>query len=607
MFIPALSFVRLAGAVGAVRKLWFLLFNMGVAIAVGTVLGTATASLVFPRRRRRGRRGVAGAYKPRGDERESLRKVVAAAAAFGNMANLPLVLVSALCSGESARTVLFSSSPSGPPSRAQCSATAEEYVMAPIAVASVMQVGRRGFEGKGREREREKREREREKKRAKGALRRKKKGRKNSLFLCAHSVPSFCPQTHTNKNKQFMLAEAILRGKGQRKGREEATRPPSARAARTARGATTPASPPRGSSAELVPLRRVQEEDGYGEEVGEEEEERGAEKKQRAKAAASSLPPPRLPPSPFVANGSGKGKGPAPSPSSPPSPPPPLPPRLHAATRGDCVSIDVEPEEEEEEEEEAAAGGGGRGGDGEGGGGSGGGGGPGGRVGGGRLLTRSSGSKDFKAVSDGLEAAEGEKGEASPSSSSSSSSSHLRRVLSIATEAAAAAANPPAVAALVGLAVGSVPALRSLFFPAAPAGFAVLGSLSTAFETLGGAMIPCLMVVLGAELSAKKQEEEGAAAGATGEGGDHEEESSPPSRSLPAAAVAAALGARLVLMPCVGACFLFFCSRIGLLSPGKTSPPEPLFRLVALLAWGGWFLRFSLSPFSPSSEPSAAT
>ena len=228
-------------------------------------------------------------------------------------------------------------------------------------------------------------------------------------------------------------------------------------------------------------------------------------------------------------------------------------------------------------------------------------------MGGGRLLTRSSGSKDFKAVSDGLEAAEGEKGEASPSSSSSSSSSHLRRVLSIATEAAAAAANPPAVAALVGLAVGSVPALRSLFFPAAPAGFAVLGSLSTAFETLGGAMIPCLMVVLGAELSAKKQEEEGAAAGATGEGGDHEEESSPPSRSLPAAAVAAALGARLVLMPCVGACFLFFCSRIGLLSPGKTSPPEPLFRLVALLAWGGWFLRFSLSPFSPSSEPSAAT
>ena len=245
MFIPALSFVRLAGAVGAVRKLWFLLFNMGVAIAVGTVLGTSTASLVFPRRRRRGRRGVAGAYRPRGDERESLRKVVAAAAAFGNMANLPLVLVSALCSGESARTVLFSSSPSGPPSRAQCSATAEEYVMAPIAVASVMQVGRRGFEGKGREREREKREREREKKRAKGALRRKKKGRKNSLFLCAHSVPSFCPQTHTNKNKQFMLAEAILRGKGQRKGREEATRPPSARAARTARGATTPASPPR--------------------------------------------------------------------------------------------------------------------------------------------------------------------------------------------------------------------------------------------------------------------------------------------------------------------------------------------------------------------------
>ena len=72
MFIPALSFVRLAGAVGAVRKLWFLLFNMGVAIAVGTVLGTATASLVFPRRRR-GRRGVAGAYKPRGAERESLR------------------------------------------------------------------------------------------------------------------------------------------------------------------------------------------------------------------------------------------------------------------------------------------------------------------------------------------------------------------------------------------------------------------------------------------------------------------------------------------------------------------------------------------------------
>ena len=39
-------------------------------------------------------------------------------------------------------------------------------------------------------------------------------------------------------------------------------------------------------------------------------------------------------------------------------------------------------------------------------------------------------------------------------------------------------------------------------------------------------------------------------------------------------------------MPCLGACFLFACGRVGLLSPGRTSPPEPLFRLVALLAWG---------------------
>ena len=222
MFIPALSFVRLAGAVGAVRKLWFLLFNMGVAIAVGTVLGTATASLVFPRRRRRGRRGVAGAYKPRGDERESLRKVVAAAAAFGNMANLPLVLVSALCSGESARTVLFSSSPSGPPSRAQCSATAEEYVMAPIAVASVMQVGRRGFEGKGREREREKRERKREEE-SKGSVETKEE-REKKLPLSLCSLRAFFLPSNTHKQKQTVHArrgDSAREGPAEREGRSD--------------------------------------------------------------------------------------------------------------------------------------------------------------------------------------------------------------------------------------------------------------------------------------------------------------------------------------------------------------------------------------------------
>ena len=140
--------MRLAGAEGAASKLWFLLLNMGVAISVGTAVGTATAGLAFPREKKKGRKSsnVSSGLSARDqDRRESLRKVVAAAAAFGNMANLPLVLVSALCSGEGARKVLllssspssssFSSSSSEIPSRAQCSARAEEYVMAPIAVA----------------------------------------------------------------------------------------------------------------------------------------------------------------------------------------------------------------------------------------------------------------------------------------------------------------------------------------------------------------------------------------------------------------------------------------------------------------------------------------
>ena len=360
-----------------------------------------------------------------------------------------------------------------------------------------------------------------------------------------------------------MLAEAILRGKGQRRKRGEARSPSSlARAARTAEGtATTTASPPRGcSSAELVPLRRVQEK----EENGEEEGKQGAEK-QRAKAA-----PPMLPASPFV----GVGRAPSPPPSSSPPLPLSLPPRFHVATNrdDDCVSIDMEPEEATEEAEERNE-----------------------RDRGRLLLARSQGSKHFKAVADGLEEEEQEEREAeaspfSSSSSSSSSSSYPKRAVSIVREAMAAAANPPAVAALVGLAVGSVPALRSLFFAvAAPSDdgssssptFAVLGSLSTAFETLGGAMIPSLMVVLGAELSAKQEGGEGEGAAAA-----EQEEENDSSSSLPAAAVAAALTARLVLMPCLGALFLFLFSRIGLLSPGRTSPSEPLFRLVALLAWG---------------------
>lgn len=39
-------------------------------------------------------------------------------------------------------------------------------------------------------------------------------------------------------------------------------------------------------------------------------------------------------------------------------------------------------------------------------------------------------------------------------------------------------------------------------------------------------------------------------------------------------------------MPCLGAAFLSLAAWAGILAPGRTSPPEPLFRVVALLAWG---------------------
>ena len=446
--------------------------------------------------------------------------------------------------------------------------------MAPIAVASVMQV--RGSRKKV----------ETEKRKERGIL--KKKLLSSFRSLAHYHSLSIFPFCHLClplflKKKQFMLAEATLRGKdGKRRGkarpplpRAPATAAAAAAAAGTAAGAgagagAAAASPPRDSSAELVPLRRVQEQEGE-----EEEEEEGMAEKRRA--ARTSRLPPRLPASPFVSNG-GDGNR-----TSSPPPPSSSPPRFRAA-RGDCVSIDMEPGGEtaadENGHEDSPR----------------------------RLLTRDC-SKTFKARVKGLEAEEEEEEETTfpSSSSSSSSSSRRKRALSIVKEVAAAVANPPAVAALLGLAVGSVPALRSLLFaPSFPSAssppssspeggkgsFAVLGSLSTACETLGGAMIPALMVVLGAELASQQQRRE-----QEGELEREREEdialSSPPSPpSLPPKAVAAALSARLVLMPCFGACFLILCSRFGLLSPGESSPPEPLFRLVALLAWGEFAFLF---------------
>ena len=120
VFIPALSFARLATAPPLGASAAFLPLNMAVAIACGSVMGHATVLIVKP----------PPAMVPH----------VRAASAFGNMANLPLVIVHALCQGSAARSVLLPQGGSGGTVDAkQCADTGAALVLAPVWVASLLQ------------------------------------------------------------------------------------------------------------------------------------------------------------------------------------------------------------------------------------------------------------------------------------------------------------------------------------------------------------------------------------------------------------------------------------------------------------------------------------
>ena len=151
-------------------------------------------------------------------------------------------------------------------------------------------------------------------------------------------------------------------------------------------------------------------------------------------------------------------------------------------------------------------------------------------------------SKLDKAALDGLAAADAA---AAPLSS-------LARGLRAALRAAAA---PPCASALAGLAVGLTPARRLFAGEKAP-----LGLVASVLETLGGAMIPCLLIVLGGELASAGRDA---------------------LIDQPRRTVAAATGARLALMPALGAAWLATATALRLV---PTSQP-PLFLIVCLLAW----------------------
>lgn len=84
LFTPALSFSTLAAAVSldSIRHLWPLLANMGVSSCVGLGVGWVLARAL----------GVPPAYRP----------IIITAVAFGNVGNLPLVFVTALCGDQGA-------------------------------------------------------------------------------------------------------------------------------------------------------------------------------------------------------------------------------------------------------------------------------------------------------------------------------------------------------------------------------------------------------------------------------------------------------------------------------------------------------------------------
>ena len=86
---------------------------------------------------------------------------------------------------------------------------------------------------------------------------------------------------------------------------------------------------------------------------------------------------------------------------------------------------------------------------------------------------------------------------------------------------------------------------------------APLAVLGASVESLGHAMIPCLLLLLGAELAP-----------------------GPGAARLPPRGVAAAVGARLLVLPMLGAAFVG-----ALLAWGALSPPDPMFVVVCLLPW----------------------
>ena len=125
VFIPSLSFVRLATSPQLGAAAGALAVNMAVAVTVGVACGyvAARACRVSP----------------------SLHPLVFAAAALGNQANLPLVVVHALCQGNEARTALLPATGGGGGgggavvSARECSETGAALVLAPVWVASTLQ------------------------------------------------------------------------------------------------------------------------------------------------------------------------------------------------------------------------------------------------------------------------------------------------------------------------------------------------------------------------------------------------------------------------------------------------------------------------------------
>lgn len=137
---------------------------------------------------------------------------------------------------------------------------------------------------------------------------------------------------------------------------------------------------------------------------------------------------------------------------------------------------------------------------------------------------------------------------ATPRDAAAPSPSPVARFLTLATRALRAAAVPPSAAAVAGLIVGATPLRRALEGERAP-----LGLVTASLESLGGAMIPCLLVVLGAELAP-----------------------GPGAARVPARAIGAAVATRLVIMPALGGAWL--ATRVLRFS-------TPLATVVAQLAW----------------------